>query len=425
MHPASQPDAFLFIVYSGGISLLYIGTLKNKPLMKFRIIILFLPFLYVLQSKAQSAEHYYVTIGVYNKHENAIHSTNNANKLNFNAQYAIHPKQKLYYVYLLDTDDKRKASAFLMKIRVETEFKTAWIYTGRLGDEQVIQEIVKKEPEPVPVKEEPIVEEPKIQEPIKDPVAEQPVVKIDSSAFVKKAPEKKPDGKPFYFKLIDGSSGAEVMGEVHLFGTSNAGQYQSYPVNQVVYIKVPPAGVMQVTTVAAGYREMKRPVNLNDPAASAAEIGTQQEAILSFPLVKVKMGDYIEFSNVRFITNSALLQPESKNELDGLASLMKENKKYKVKIHGHCNGNDARDIVSKGNSTEFFATDAANLRENASAKRLTELRAEIVKEYLISQGIEAKRITTKAEGGKTMIYPQNSTLSSRNDRVEVEVSRGR
>jgi outer membrane protein OmpA-like peptidoglycan-associated protein len=104
---------------------------------------------------------------------------------------------------------------------------------------------------------------------------------------------------------------------------------------------------------------------------------------------------------------------------------MKDQPKYKIEVHGHCNGKQSRNIVSKGNSNEFFETSTLNSRGIVSAKELTQLRADLVKEYLVSQGIEAKRIKTKAEGGKVMIYPQSGTLSGYNDRIEVEIKSGK
>lgn len=394
--------------------------------MKYRILFFLIGSLSFFSGNGQTPPHNYVVIGVFAKHDNAIRYTDYANKLNFNAQYAIYPDRKLYYVYLLDTEDKRQAFAFLTKIRVETEFKQAWVFTGRLGEQQVVVDDIKKEQEPTkeaePIKE-PIIEVPK-EEPKKDSVITPPVVKVDSSA-VKTEIKPKPDGKPFYFKLTNGDGGPEVSGEVHVMTSAKANQYQSFPANQLVYIKAAPTAALQVTTLAAGYKEMKRAINYADPSASAAEVGSSEEAVVAFPLIRVKMGDYIEFSNVRFFQNSAILQPDSKNELDGLVDLMKENTKYKIKVHGHCNGERVRDIVSKGGSTNFFATDPANVKESASAKRLTELMAEIIKEYLVSQGIDADRIETKGEGGKQAIYPTNSTLASRNERVEVEITKGK
>ena len=116
-----------------------------------------------------------------------------------------------------------------------------------------------------------------------------------------------------------------------------------------------------------------------------------------------------------------IIQPSLKDELDGLAVLMNENKGYQVRIHGHCNGNEQGNIITLGKSTKFFESDPANVRKTGTAKELTELRAESVKQYLVLQGIAENRIETKGEGGKMMVYPQTSVYSNYNDRVEVEV----
>src|SRR5882724_1296741 len=69
----------------------------------------------------------YVTIGVFRILDNAVRYTENANKNGFAAQYAINPKYKLYYVYLLNEEDKMKAYIFMSKIRKETDYKDAWV----------------------------------------------------------------------------------------------------------------------------------------------------------------------------------------------------------------------------------------------------------------------------------------------------------
>lgn len=70
-----------------------------------------------------------------------------------------------------------------------------------------------------------------------------------------------------------------------------------------------------------------------------------------------------------------------------------------------------------------MVSDPGNQKKRASDKELTTLRAEAVKQYLVSQGVEADRIKTKGEGGKLMIYPQNSVYANYNDRVEVEITK--
>ena len=77
------------------------------------------------------------------------------NKAGFNAQYAINPKRNYYYVYLLQAADKRKAASFMMKLRVETEYKDAWMFYGRLGADAKDAE-TPVEPTLTPVQPEPV-----------------------------------------------------------------------------------------------------------------------------------------------------------------------------------------------------------------------------------------------------------------------------
>lgn len=363
---------------------------------------------------------YFIVIGAFKKLDNAIRYTNEANQANFSAQYGLQPQRDLYYVYILNTADRKKAFAFLIKIRAETKYKDAWFYDGKLGEEPPA--VV--EPEPEPVVEPPVViEEP----PKKDSViVEEVKPAIDSTTLVKPVEEKKPEGKPFLFKLTNAQSGNEVMGEVHVQESAKASQYQAFKGNELVYLQPPRngGGTYQVSIQAPGYKPVKVNINYNDPGASSSGKGEHEEFIVPFELKSAKKGDYIDFNNVRFFRNSAILEPESQSELDGLVALMNENKKYKIKIHGHSNGNGTRDIITMGTSQNYFALDAAaNKRESATAMKLTEYRAEVVRDYLVSQGIDVKRIATKGEGGKMMIYPGTSTLANYNDRVEIEVKK--
>lgn len=409
--------------------------------MKFRfwsVLALALPFCLALSfrlSAQSSPPRYFVVIGAFQVQGNAERLTALANKENLSAQYAINPAKGLFYVYVFESGESKKAFAEVIRIKAQTKYADAWVFKGHLGETVAATQ---PEPEPQPVvvpeekKEEPVVVEEKKEEPVVEepkPIVEEPdpiVEKADSTPpIVVEKPT--PAGKPFLFRMISEATGNTVVGEVHVLESAKATQYQAFRSNELIYLEAPKNrnGTYQIVTLAPGYKEMKRVVNFNNPAASATETGPNQEFVISLPLVRVKMGDYIEFSNVRFFSNTAILQPEAQNELDGLVQLLKENEKYKIKIHGHVNGEGTRDIVSKGNSTEFFATSTDNLRESGSASRLSQLRADIVKEYLVAQGIDGKRITAKGEGGKQMIYPRNSTLAARNDRVEIEIKKGK
>ncbi len=392
-----------------------------KARISYLAIFALLPFLAQGQSSEQRS--YYVVIGAFAKIDNAIRYTDKANKNNFSAQYAINPVRKLYYVYLLSAVEPKKAFAFMIKMRAETEYKDCWVFIGKLGDDATAQ--IEQKPlveKPVDVKKEEKPAEVK-----KDSVLFETLVEPDSTEIKKhevpKPVVKKPDGKPFYFKLVNIESGNEVLGEVHIQESNRSNQYQAFRGNEIAYLKLPAnkAGTFTLVTQVPGYQQIKTVIAYNDPALTKGEEG---EVIIPLELKKAKAGDYIDFNNVRFIRNSSVMNSESQNELDGLVSLMKENAKYRIKIHGHCNGKQNREIIVRGSSQKFFAMDpGANKKETMSAKVLSEERANAVKAYLVSQGIDASRVSVKAEGGKIPLYPESSTLSSYNDRVEVEVKK--
>jgi len=87
--------------------------------------------------KAQTAtqKNYYVVIGVFSGLDGAEKLTDEVNLKGFNAQYALQHKKNRYYVYLLQSAEKKKAKSFLDQIRKETEYKKAWLYKGKLGDD--------------------------------------------------------------------------------------------------------------------------------------------------------------------------------------------------------------------------------------------------------------------------------------------------
>lgn len=371
---------------------------------------------------AQTTEtEYYVTIGVFAIQDNAVRYTTKANKAGFNAQYAINPSRNLYYVYLLQTNDRRKAFSFMIKVRAESEYKDAWMFMGHLGTNDVVDDSPKATPAPAVVV--PAVVAPIVVEEKKEPVIETPaVVKTDSPAVVVK-PKRVVKGKLFMFRFLNADNGNEIRGEVHFSESKKATQYQAFKADEVIDLVAPKnaGGVYFITTLAPGYKSQSTPFNYKDPLPVSSGTGPEGELIIPLSLERAKRGDYIEFSNVSFYRNSVVMHPQSQMELDGLADLMKEHTDYKVKIHGHCNGTEARDIITLGTSTKFFDSDPGNLKKKGSAKELTELRAEAVRRYLVTQGVAVERMLTKGEGGKMMVYPQTSVYANYNDRVEVEI----
>ncbi|MFN7492190.1 MAG: OmpA family protein [Cyclobacteriaceae bacterium] len=361
---------------------------------------------------SQEAKRFYVTIGVFVKESNAKNLKEKATLQGYDVRYGQKSNGNLHYVYVLSTTDKQAAEKLVAKLRAETEYKLAWIFIGFLvGD--VIEETPVVEIKPV-VEPTPVIPTPT---PVVDSVKSAPIEKPEEKPEVKK-----PAGKPFYFKLVNEKDGTEIKsGEVHLMESSTAPQYQSVKPGEIIYLTAPKNknGTYSVATQVPGYAQATTVIDFQNPTETK---GASEESIIEIVVPKAKKGDYIDFSNVKFFKNSSILQPVSQGELDGVVDLLKENPKYKIKIHGHVNGNQDRESFTRGPNSSFFATNPSadvDLKK-MSPKDLSLSRAETVRDYLVSQGIEKERISVKGEGGRIPLYPTGGTLGLLNDRIEIE-----
>ncbi len=122
--------------------------------------------------------------------------------------------------------------------------------------------------------------------------------------------------------------------------------------------------------------------------------------ILDIPLQPIEKNASIILKNVFFDFDQSTLKPESYIELNQLVKLLKENPNLKIEIAGH---------------TDNVGNDDYNLK-------LSQNRADEVKNYLIKQNIEADRITAKGYG-KTKPIADNITEENRakNRRTEFKI----
>lgn len=135
----------------------------------------------------------------------------------------------------------------------------------------------------------------------------------------------------------------------------------------------------------------------------------------------IKKGEMERLDNLYFFKDAAVLRPESKYEVDRLVTIMKNSPKMHIRIHGHTNGNASGKIIKRNNETsDFFSLDNT-VEDFGSAKDLSYLRASLIKEYLISQGIDKNRMDIKAWGGKKPLFSVDSDKAEANVRVEIEV----
>ncbi len=215
-----------------------------------------------------------------------------------------------------------------------------------------------------------------------------------------------------------------IRGDVDVIDVDRSRKMGTYKGNLAVKVSSPDSksGKMQLVCDVFGYKKVMRDINYNDPESGDGVIRDANGAVvIPFELTRLKKGDISVMYNVYFFKDAAIMRPESRAEVNSLLEMMKENPKYKIRIHGHTNGNAAGKIISmEKDSQNFFAL--TDTKEGVgSAKKLSEERANIIREFLISNGIDAKRMEIKAWGGKRPIYDKLSTKAQENVRVEIEI----
>jgi outer membrane protein OmpA-like peptidoglycan-associated protein len=169
-----------------------------------------------------------------------------------------------------------------------------------------------------------------------------------------------------------------------------------------------------------GYRKMNYNINFNDVKSSEGITIENGKAVVPFDLVRLKKGGFAIMYNVFFYKDAAIMRPESRYEVTSLLDMLNENPKYRIRIHGHTNGNSSGKIISMGDGKSYFSLN--NTKEgHGSAKKLSEERAKVIQQYLISKGIPVDRMEIKAWGGNRPLYDEDHPQAQANVRVEIEI----
>ena len=122
-------------------------------------------------------------------------------------------------------------------------------------------------------------------------------------------------------------------------------------------------------------------------------------------------------NNVYFFPNTYALKEESKIELQGVYSYLKNRTGINIEIIGHTNGNKdvraGRMVNEKGEEWNFVG----------SAKELSQRRAYKIVKFLEEKGIDPRIMEAKGMGGDQMIVENPSSMKDAmlNIRVEIKV----
>jgi OOP family OmpA-OmpF porin len=141
-------------------------------------------------------------------------------------------------------------------------------------------------------------------------------------------------------------------------------------------------------------------IDLTDSTNDGKEKGFKEIANKSLKLIPIEEGQIVRLNNIFFATGKSTLNSESFPELNRIALSMTENKTLTIELGGH---------------TDNTGSDEFNLK-------LSQDRADSVREYLIGKGIEPDRVASKGYG-ETVPVAKNDTPEGqqRNRRVEFKI----
>lgn len=123
---------------------------------------------------------------------------------------------------------------------------------------------------------------------------------------------------------------------------------------------------------------------------------------MNFALQPVEVGTTVSLKNVLFAQAKTDILPESYPELDLVVNFLHENPSVKIELHGHTDGRGV----------------------HADNVKLSQHRVNKVKAYLVSKGIDGRRISGKGFGGSKPIASNETEESRRmNRRVEFVIKK--
>ena len=194
-----------------------------------------------------------------------------------------------------------------------------------------------------------------------------------------------------YGKVTNAKTGESIMANI-LFTAPSASQESHATAESGYTVLVPSTDQYTVKIEATGYISTLEKLDI--------QTYEMKELEMNFKLQPVEVGATVNLRDVLFEQGKTALLPQSYPELDLVIGFLKANPKVKIELSGH---------------TDNRGIPAQNLK-------LSQARVEKVKSYLVSKGIEKKRITGKGYGGNRPIA-SNDTEETRllNRRVEFTI----
>jgi OOP family OmpA-OmpF porin len=218
---------------------------------------------------------------------------------------------------------------------------------------------------------------------------------IDTSVRIIELPRETVDNKivRVYGKVSNSKTGELINARV-LFNAPAADQATSAAASAGYSIQLPSTQAYVVRIEADGYVSSMEKLDIQTYEMKDLE--------LNFKLQPIEVGTTVNLKDILFEQGKTNLLMQSYPELDLVVSFLKTNPKVKIELAGHT---DNRGIPSQN-------------------VKLSQARVDKVKSYLVSKGIEGKRISGKGYGGSKPIASNDAEETRQlNRRVEFTIKK--
>ncbi len=389
---------------------------------------------------------YYIVVAAYRLHQSSYAESyiNRISKEGMSAKYGADLGRKYIYVYLDYYSDFDESIKEMLATRKKAGFEKAWvrIMKDELPGEKVdllTEEKPSNSAEEVatPTQESEVVADNSngeqknidVSEAAENVVEEEAKEVEVAAASIEDNPITEPvdlSEASVYLSLFNATNNKQIEGEVEVVDTDRARLIEKVKGNEYIQLPDPKSKSGKLTLLANvfGYRPLQYEIDYLHVQQDTLENFIEwagNHYLVKFDMVRYHKGDIHTLYNVYFYNDAAIMLPESKYQLNNLLDMMKENEKYRIKLHGHTNGKARGTILTMGPSQSFFSLEEDIKKSTGSAKELSYQRALVIKDWLISQGIAESRIEVKAWGGGRMLHDQHSVNAKKNVRVDVEI----
>jgi outer membrane protein OmpA-like peptidoglycan-associated protein len=347
------------------------------------------------------SQHYYVVIGAFAAEEHASEFKGFLPGQSKDTSYTIGDEQNLLHYYVLKTSGKESAIEKTLHLKKEIEL---------LNSRESASEAA-------------LTEAPSVNT---GAIKAAPTASTASSGGTASAADlpPRPAGKYFKFK-IESPEGSPLSAQVHHVDFEKGLELAAYKANTFVDLLRPrQPKPMAVVCGIFGYKEIHKYIDYSDPSLTDEEayVDAQGAWVIPYRLERLEKGDVSIMYNVSFYKDAAIMRKASQTDLDELVKMMHSNPYYEITIHAHCNGKNKREIIALGTDKNYFDV-AGSVKVAGTAKDLTVLRAEAIRNYLVDHGIDVRRTRIFPWGGSDMLVGPQGPHANLNDRIEIEVTR--